>query len=269
MSDLQALLIPTAGGLKPLGSLTTIEIRNAGSAIERREGRRVAQMHVTGSGGDDRAFHDEVQQVLAETKLPPGVRFDVGGSWEDLQQNFDALGKALLLGAALVFLLTGALFEALLLPLAVITAVVPAIVGAIWALYLTGKPMDELSFLGVILLVGVVVNNGIVLVDRVQQRRREGLPLRAAVRLAGADRLRPVLMTAGTTIVGLLPMAMFRGGNDEIPYDTLATAVIGGLIVATVVTLLLVPVVFTFLVQMGDFSRRTWRGTTGTRRTHA
>ncbi|MDH3591000.1 MAG: efflux RND transporter permease subunit, partial [Planctomycetota bacterium] len=258
-ADLANLLIPTDDGMKPLGSLTRSRIRSSSSTIQRREGRRVAELQVVGNKDDDQEFHKDVQAALAGAKLPPGIRFEVGGSWEDLQQSFDALFDALLLAGVLVFLLTGILFEDFLLPLAVMVAAVPAGAGAVWALYLSGKPMDELSYLGVILLIGVVVNNGIVLIDRAQQRRREGLPLRAAVRAAGGDRVRPVIMTAVTTIVGLLPMAVFKGGNDEIPYDTLATAVIGGLVFATIVTLLLVPVVFTLLVGVAAFIRRRWK----------
>jgi HAE1 family hydrophobic/amphiphilic exporter-1 len=187
------------------------------------------------------------------------VRFEVGGSWRELQENFKELFQALAFGGVLVFLLTGILFEALLLPLAVLFAIPTALIGAVWALYIAGKPLDELAVLGCILLVGVVVNNGIVLIDRAQQWRRQGLPLRAAVRAAGRDRVRPVVMTAVTTIAGLLPMALLRGGGEEIPYDTLATAVIGGLVVSTLVTLLLVPTVYTLFSELGDRTRRGLR----------
>ena len=251
LSDLGELLIPTEQGMKPLSTLTRVGIRNATASIERRDGRRVAEMQVVGNDDDDKRFYEQVYGELSRTKLPPGVRFKVGGSWRDLQKTFASMNKALLLGILFVFLLTGILFEALLLPFAVLFSVPTALVGGVWALYLTGKPLDELSFLGFILLVGIVVNNGIVLVDRVQQWRRRGLNLNSAVRAAGRDRLRPVVMTALTTIAGLLPMAIFKGGNNEIPYDTLATAVIGGLILSTIVTLVLVPVVFTLFVDVG------------------
>ena len=140
-----------------------------------------------------------------------------------------------------------------------IGAVLPALIGGLWALFLAGKPMDELSLLGAILFVGIVVNNGIVLVDRVQQWRRAGLPLATAIRTAGRDRVRPVVMTALTTIAGLLPMALFKGAQDEIQYDTLATAVIGGLVASTIVTLLFVPVLFSLLVDLGRTLRRVPR----------
>jgi len=262
VGDLGALLIPTGQGLRPLSTLTRLAIKNASVSIERRDGRRVSEMQVVGSEEDDKRFYEQVYAELSRTKLPPGVRFKVGGSFQELQETFASMGKALLLGIFFVFLLTGILFEALLLPFAVLFSVPTALVGGLWALYLTGKPMDELSFLGFILLVGIVVNNGIVLIDRVQQWRRAGLPLHSAVRAAGRDRLRPVIMTALTTIAGLLPMAIFQGGNEEIPYDTLAVAVIGGLVLSTAVTLILVPVVFTLFADLGRVSTGVLRRAT-------
>jgi HAE1 family hydrophobic/amphiphilic exporter-1 len=257
MSNLGGLLIPTDEGMQPLGTLARMGIRRAPSSIERRDGRRVAELYVTGKGDDERAFHEAMQGLLGQVQLPVGVRSQVGGSWDNLQKSFDTLLMALGLGLCLVFLLTGILFEAILLPFAVILAVPPAFTGAYWALYISGKPLDELAMLGLILLVGIVVNNGIVLVDRVQQYRRQGLPLRPAVLAAGRDRVRPVVMTAFTTIVGLLPMAVFKGSGDVIAYDTLAVSVMGGLVLSTLITLFLVPVAFTLFT---DLTRATTRG---------
>ena len=256
--DLGEVLVPTGAGLRPLSSVTKLNVRHAPIAIERRDGRRVAELEVKGKEEDDRAFTGEVQGLLAAFELPPGVRFQVSGSYEELQESFKTLFHAMILACTLVFLLTGVLFEALLLPLAVLVAIPPALAGGVWGLFVSGKPMDELSFLGGILLVGVVVNNGIVLIDRAQQRRREGVPMRAAIVAAGGDRLRPVLMTAATTVVGLVPMAVFKAQGDEIPYDTLATVVIGGLTVSTIVTLVLVPVCYSLFSDLG---RAMWRGT--------
>ena len=256
-SDLAGLLIPTADGMHPLGTLAKMKYSRAPSAIERRDGRRVAELQVLGRGDDTREFHSEVMALLGGVKLPAGVRFSVGGSWRELQSSFDTLWLSFAMALCLVFLLTGVLFEAFLLPFSVILSVPPAFAGAFWALYITGKPLDPLAMLGTILLVGIVVNNGIVLVDRVQQWRRMGLPLRPAVLAAGRDRVRPVAMTALTTIVGLLPMAILKGGNDEIAYDTLAVSVMGGLVASTIVTLFLVPIAYTLLT---DLTRICTRG---------
>ncbi len=259
LGNLGELLIPTDQGMKPLSVLSQMSVRNSAATIERRDGRRVAEMTIASNGKDDRQFHSDVQATIGSMKLPPGVRFQVGGSWSDFQRSSGEMMQALLWGAIFVFLLTGVLFESVLLPIAVIGAVIPALIGGLWGLYIAGKPMDELSLLGAILLVGIVVNNGIVLVDRAQQWRRAGLPLRAAIRAAGRDRVRPVVMTALTTIAGLLPMAVIKGAQDEIQYDTLATAVIGGLVVSTVVTLVFVPVLFSLFVDLNRITRRARR----------
>jgi HAE1 family hydrophobic/amphiphilic exporter-1 len=251
--------------MQPLATLARMGIQRAPSSIERRDGRRVAELSVTSKAEDDRAFHGAMQQFLSGFPMPPGVRAQVGGSWTNLQKSFDTLLLALALGLGLVFLLTGVLFEALLLPFAVILAVPPAFTGAYWGLYIAGKPLDELAMLGLILLVGVVVNNGIVLVDRVQQYRRDGYPLRPAVLAAGRDRVRPVLMTALTTIVGLVPMAVFKGSGDEIAYDTLAVSVMGGLVLSTLITLFLVPVAFTWFTDLSRAVARAMRRIGGMR----
>ncbi len=256
VADLAQVLVPTRRGMVPLPSVTTAEVRRAPISLTREDGRRVGGVTVTGRPGDARAFHAAVQAAVAAVPMPPGVRFRVGGAWNELQSTFRNLADAAILSIVLVFLLTGVLFEALLLPLAVLFAIPPAFAGSVWALHLLDKPIDELAYLGFILLAGVVVNNGIVLVDRVQQLRRAGMPLRAAVVAAGRDRLRPVLMTSLTTMVGLLPMALGGGGGEGIQYDTLATAVIGGLAASTVMTLFLVPVAFTLFHNLSLSLRR-------------
>jgi len=257
--DLGEVLIPTGSGALPLSALTRFGIHDAPGAIVRHDGRRVDSLEVVGHGDDVRAFHGEVSETVAAVQLPPGVRHKIGGAWRDLEASFSELGDALLLGIVFVFLLTGVLFESLVLPFAVLFAIPPAIMGSLWALHITGKPLDGLSILGLILLAGIVVNNGIVLVDRVQQQRRAGVTLHTAVLLAGRDRVRPVVTTALTTIAGLLPMAILSVPEDGIPYDGLAVAVVGGLICSTLATLLLVPVVFTLLEALSATGKSVFR----------
>ncbi len=257
--DLGEVLIPTGRGALPLSALTRFGIHDAPGAIVRHDGRRVDSLEVVGHGDDVRAFHNEVSDTVAAVQLPPGVRQKIGGAWRDLEESFAELGDALMLGIVFVFLLTGVLFESLILPFAVLFAIPPAIMGSLWALHITGKPLDGLSILGLILLAGIVVNNGIVLVDRVQQQRRNGVTLNTAVLLAERDRVRPVVTTALTTIAGLLPMAILSVPEDGIPYDGLAVAVVGGLICSTLATLLLVPVVFTLLVGLAATCKSVFR----------
>jgi HAE1 family hydrophobic/amphiphilic exporter-1 len=178
------------------------------------------------------------------------VRFQVGGSWRELQSSFDTLWLSFAMALCLVFLLTGVLFEAILLPFSVILSVPPAFAGAFWALYITGKPLDPLAMLGTILLVGIVVNNGIVMVDHVNALRRAGKERGAALIEGCGDRLRPVLMTVITTVVGLLPLALSEFTVAGIYVQSMAVAMIGGLISSTVFTLIALPVWYTAIEDL-------------------
>ena len=168
---------------------------------------------------------------------------------EELVQIWSALA----LSVVLVFLLMGILFESLLLPFSVLTTIPFAAMGAMWTLYLTGTVMDAIGWVGIIVLVGVVVNNGIVLVDKIHRIRRSGVDRDQAVLDGAAARVRPILMTALTTVFGLLPMALGDGvgANEGIDYRALATCVAGGLTFATVFTLWVVPLAYTVIDDLG------------------
>ena len=164
-----------------------------------------------------------------------------------------------MLSITFVFLLMGVLFESFLLPLTIVTTIPMAMMGAYWGLWVTGTPMDLMAGIGLIILVGVVVNNGIVLIDLVTQLRRDGVPRDEALIEAGRRRLRPILMTALTTICGLIPMAAGSTSFIGIPYAPLGRIVIGGMAASTVLTLLFVPFLYALLddVRTGSFS---WLG---------
>ena len=147
----------------------------------------------------------------------------------------------------LVFLLMGILFESVVLPFSVLFTIPFAILGALWTIYLTQTPMDVMGWIGLIILAGVVVNNGIVLIDRVHRLRAEGMERDEAVVEGVAQRVRPVLMTALTTITGLLPMILAEPPTDSIDYRTLGTIVAGGLAASTFFTLWVVPLVYVLI----------------------
>ncbi|MFQ5844044.1 MAG: efflux RND transporter permease subunit [Planctomycetota bacterium] len=253
------VLVPTGTGVVPLATVADFGIHRAPVGISRRDGRRISELTVRGNVRDLQRLDERVRRAVAATPLPPGVRVEMRGGWRDFQEDFGVLVEAFGLAVVLIFLLTGVLFEALLLPLAVLFTILPALAGSIWLLHLFDKPLEEMTLVGFILLSGVVVNNGIVLVDRIQQWRRRGLPLRAAVVRAGRDRLRPVLMTALTTIVGLLPMALAGRPESGVGYDGLAVMFIGGLAASTLLTLFLVPVAFTLFVDLSRALHRSLR----------
>jgi HAE1 family hydrophobic/amphiphilic exporter-1 len=141
----------------------------------------------------------------------------------------------------------GILFESVMLPFSVLLTIPFAIWGAIWTLYVTGTPMDFMGWIGMIILAGVVVNNGIVLIDRIHNLRAEGHGRRDAVIIGCGNRVRPILMTALTTVCGLLPMILSRPASDGIDYRALATIVAGGLIASTFFTLWVVPLAYTLI----------------------
>lgn len=179
------------------------------------------------------------------------------------------MGTNMLLAVMMIFIVMAALFESLLLPLAVITSIGFAIVGVFWFFFLTGTTLSMMAMIGILVLMGVVVNNGIVLVARINYYRKEGVHKTQAVLQAANDRIRPILMTVLTTILGLLPLSLGDtqlGGNGP-PYYPMARAVIGGLAYSTVATLICLPVIYLFLDYMREFFSSLWHSTghSGTR----
>jgi len=202
---------------------------------------------------------ERIEVALASWHAPDGVRWGPG-NWFD-QEQLEAMRRLQIMGMAVVFvfLLLGALFESVWLPWSVVISIPFAFVGSYWLLWLTRTPLDGMAGIGLILLVGIVVNNAIVLIDRVERLRGEGIPRHEAMMQAAENRFRPILMTAATTIVGLLPMALGRASVIGISYTPLARAVIGGLMAATLLTLVLVPLTYTFFDDLREALHRAWR----------
>jgi HAE1 family hydrophobic/amphiphilic exporter-1 len=187
-----------------------------------------------------------------ELDLPRGFSLGRDESIASQQaQEIADMKRAMLLSIVLVFLLMGILFESLVLPFSVLTTIPFAYLGAMWTLFLTGTAMDSVGWIGIIILVGVVVNNGIVLIDKIHRERQSGLTRREAVLEGAAARVRPILMTAMTTVFGLLPMALGEASRDGIDYRALATCVAGGLTFSTFFTLWIVPLAYTLADDLG------------------
>jgi HAE1 family hydrophobic/amphiphilic exporter-1 len=168
---------------------------------------------------------------------------EVGGSAKDMADSFKSLFYATLLAVMLVYMVLASQFESLLDPFVIMFSVPLGIVGVIWGLFLTGVNFSVIAFIGIIMLVGIVVSNAILLVDYANVLRREGMALYQAVIKAGHTRLRPILMTTLTTIVGMIPMALGIGESSE-TYAPLAISVISGLTASTVLTLIFVPTLY-------------------------
>ncbi|MDN4753456.1 efflux RND transporter permease subunit [Porphyromonadaceae bacterium W3.11] len=191
--------------------------------------------------GDATALAEE---VIADASFPEGVNVEIGGQVDDQSTSFKSLYLIFFLGIALVYMVMAAQFESFKDPFIILFAIPFTLVGVIWAFYITGITLSVTTFIGLIMLLGIVVNNGIVLVDYINMLRKRGYQLRDAVMEAGRSRLRPVLMTSLTTILGMLPMALSTGMGHEMN-SPLAVTIIGGLLISTLVTLLLVPAIYT------------------------
>ena len=188
-----------------------------------------------------------VRSTLNET-LPSGVRGEVGGANQAFRESLQAVGWSLLLSLLLVYLILTAQFERLRQPFVILAAVPLAAAGVAVVLWLTGQTINLMSLTGCVVLVGIVVNDAIIKVDFINQRRERGMALRDAILNAGRARFRPILMTTLTTVLGLLPLALGLGAGAELRAP-LAIAIAGGLLSATVLTLLVVPVLYQLVTR--------------------
>lgn len=244
ISDLYGLPVTNpAGMMMPLSNVATIEMTKEPPLIERKNSERFVTL---GANLDGIAMSDgftAVSEIIGNIQIPDGVRIDQGGDIENQQESFQDLGIAILLGILLVFLVMAGQFESFIDPFIILFSLPFAFVGVIWALFITGTTLSIMGFIGMLMLVGIVVNNAIVLVDYTNKLRQKGMSIEEAVPLAGKTRLRPVMMTALTTMGGLLPLALSTGEGSAM-WRPLGVTVVGGLFAATIITLVLIPVIY-------------------------
>ncbi|HYG59771.1 MAG TPA: efflux RND transporter permease subunit, partial [Symbiobacteriaceae bacterium] len=240
------LVVSQTGQAVPLSDVASIRKGSGPTLVEREEQARVVK--VTGQlyNRDLGSVMDDVKLRVNALAMPPGYVVDYGGQNREMEDAFGGLIKALGFAVILVYLVMAAQFESFLHPFVIMFTVPLSFVGAILALVVTGRSLDISGMIGVILLVGIVVNNAIVLVDYINQQRRSGKGRDEAVRIAGPTRLRPVLMTTLTTLLGLFPLAMGLTEGSELQAP-MATVVIGGLGLSTLLTLVVIPVVYTLV----------------------
>jgi HAE1 family hydrophobic/amphiphilic exporter-1 len=225
------------------------------SEINRSDQERVAIVSANLAYGDLGTAVSEVERMLRERPLGAGVEVRIGGQSEELKASVDSLIFALSLAIFLVYLVMASQFESLLHPFVIMFTIPLAAVGAVLALKLSGNALSVVVFIGLILLVGIVVKNAIVLIDRINQLREEGVPKRAAIAQAAESRLRPIIMTTLTTLLGFAPLA-FGGGDGAEVRAPMAITVIGGLTVSTLLTLVVVPIVYDLMDRLSDDSYR-------------
>ncbi|MGX1908870.1 efflux RND transporter permease subunit [Streptomyces phaeochromogenes] len=240
LSELRSLSL---GSVK-LGDIATVKLVDGPVSMTRIDGQRAATISAKPTGDNTGAVSADLTAKLDELKLPAGATAAIGGVSEDQDDAFASLGLAMLAAIAIVFMLLVATFRSLIQPLILLVSIPFAATGAIGLLVITGTPMGVPSMIGMLMLIGIVVTNAIVLIDLINQYRKQGYGVVEAVVEGGRHRLRPILMTALATIFALLPMALGITGEGGFIAQPLAVVVIGGLITSTLLTLLLVPTLY-------------------------
>ncbi|HEX7082307.1 MAG TPA: efflux RND transporter permease subunit [Gammaproteobacteria bacterium] len=258
--DIDNISVRTAEGILPVSALITQESARGPTGINRIDGQRVTYIWANLESGVPLGDAVErIQDALSDMSMPEGFSVYFGGEYEEQQRAQRDFILALIMALALTYMVMAAQFERFVDPLIVMCAVPAAIIGVVPTMLLTGTTLNLQSLMGMVMLVGIVVNNAIVLVDYINMLRREqGMGVRAAVVEAGRLRLRPILMTTSATILGLLPLAIGLGAGAELQ-ASLARVVIGGLTASTVVTLVLIPVVYLTVSNLLERVRQSQR----------
>ena len=253
ISDIMDLTIPTPTGKKvKLSEVASIGEYWAPPTIERKSRQRIVTVKVTPYNTSLGELAADIEaNVLPQLDLPAGYSTHLAGNYEDQQETFSDMILLMALIILLVYITMASQFESLRMPAIIMLTIIPAFTGVILALWLTGRSLDMVGALGVVLLVGIVVKNGIVLVDYINLMRERGYELNKAITMSGRSRIRPILMTAFTTILGMVPMAVSNGEGAEM-WQPLGIVVIGGLTVSTFLTLYLVPVLYGSMTKHGD-----------------
>ena len=253
LEDLLALPIYLPGGERvTLGSIATLSVQRAPRSIERID--RLTTVVINGTLAPDAtlpAVRERVEQRLASYRLPPGYTWKFGRGVEQQDDTAFMMQLNLLLAIAIIYLVMAALFESALLPLSIISSIALAVIGVLWTLFITRTTLTFMALIGIQILMGVVVNIGIVLVAHINDLRKAGLERHAAILQAGRDRLRPILMTTLTTVLGLAPLALGESqlavGTVGPSYAPMARAIMGGLAFGAIMSLFFVPALYVWL----------------------
>lgn len=264
LNGLAQLPVEPGAAAVPLGTLATFERQPGPRSIQRDGGSEIVSVTANTDRSGMFLLRGQIEGLLNRQQLPPGYSADVGQNFRRFQQSEQASLFALLLAAAFIYLVMAALFESFVHPITILTSLPFSLLGVALLFYLTGTTLNTNSWLGIMVLAGVVVNNGIILVDHVNRLRAAGMARTEAIITGGRDRLRPILITACTTLLGLFPLVaplvapgMFgpvegRAGT----WGPIALAVVGGLTTSTFMTLVVMPTIYALLDDLAEFLRR-------------
>jgi HAE1 family hydrophobic/amphiphilic exporter-1 len=260
LRDLKSIVVGTDadGSDVTLEQVARLDIIKTPGSIRREDRRTFTMMFVVYGGEKKEDGKKIVSEVMDSLSYPQGYGWSYG-FWTKRQEKEDNdFLFNLLFALAMVYFLMASLFESVAHPLSIMLSLPFALVGVVWMLALTGTPNNLMARIGLMVLVGVVVNNGIVLIDHINNLRRRGLPRGEAVLEGCRERFRPILMTACTTVVGLIPLAIGTSGIFELRYFPLARTVMGGLISSTVLTLIVLPTYYELFDDATEWVKRLW-----------
>ena len=244
VEDLKQLtLVTPSGNTVQLANIADIKMTNSPVQIDRKYQQRLVEVTANVSGRDLGSVASDIQEKLKYVEIPSGFEVQMSGNIEQQNKTFRDLMLAFCLAIVLVYMIMASQFQSLVDPFVIMFSVPLGIVGVLWMLFLTGTTLSVTSFEGVIVMVGIVVSNGILLIDYTNKLRKRGLDLNEAIVKGGRTRLRPIIMTTLATVLALIPMAVGIGGESS--QAPLAIAVIGGLSLSTFLTLIFVPTLYT------------------------
>jgi HAE1 family hydrophobic/amphiphilic exporter-1 len=234
-----------------IGEISNFAYDNSPSQITRQDQVRTVTISSNVSGRDLQSVSKDINKALEKYQLPAGYTIDTGGEQQDMMESFTSLFYALLLSLLLIYMILASQFESLIQPIIIMMAIPFALTGAFLALFLTGTPLSMVAFLGLIMLSGIVVNNSILLIDFINKNKSVYATREDAILNAGRFRIRPILMTMMVACLGLLPLSFGVGSGGELQ-SPMGITVIGGLLFSTVITLVIVPVIYTIFDDRHD-----------------
>lgn len=246
-NDIKNITIPLKNGSNvQLGTVAEIELAKGPSVINREGKERVVTLSAQIHGRDVSTVNDELKKRTDKYILDEGYRISFGGQFDMMNDAFKSLTYMFVLSTLLVYIVMAMQFESFVYPFVIMFSIPFALSGSLIFMFITGKPISIITFIGIIVLVGIVVNNSIVLVDYINTLRKEGMEKDEAIVKAGLTRLKPIMMTALTTILGLIPLFLSRAEGSEMQ-SALSAVVIGGLSFSTILTLVVVPIIYYIL----------------------
>lgn len=263
LDDLKELRVTRPDGSSvPLSALVTVDMRAGPSGISRenRKTSRTLTLELK-PDGDMVAARAAIEQIMNDYPFPAGYGYNLGQRFQEDDEAGKEMVFLFLLSIILIYMVMAALFESALYPVAILVSIMFAVVGVFWTFLFWDTTFSVMAFIGILILTGVVVNNGIILVEHVNTLRRQGHTREEALVLGGTERLRPILITTGTTVLGLLPLCVSDvglGGNGP-AYYPMARAIAGGLVFSTAITLVVLPTVYASLEDFAERIKRVWR----------